>query len=576
MIDLTFDSTDEDENTHKSGEHADNSDIDFDEIPSSQTIQASRPVKLSLKKKIVEKQHSKRKENKKIKENGIINAVSKDIKLLTPIVLVKKLKVTDDKPKNRKSPRKSYALRSKRKAPSSQPQNDFNTPTSKKRSRPTKGFTLDEWEWSTNDVAKEYDRKNGFYPEAGPSNYNFYERTIIPAFLVSPVKNDKREKLIETSPIQTSDVDGELNANSFYDTSYIPSPTGMRLSPFDLNQTICRTPVNDIQFCMPSTAIVNKLNEQFSTICSNKDNVQIKPKNLPPTFTEVLDSMGGFNIPEVVAPTPFYSNKNDLTDKQEVGHTVLRIPAKDELEEFESTVSDGGLKAWRQKCFNELTNEDTVGIDMQTICEILASEKQIVVSPHVKPPLPNLAIKWLQQNCSTESDVINICEDSLNEKCEKNNFNKMENGNQCDIRTKSKQSETKSTNRSSRSLQSQPILNGSISRNVTTRRGSYKIKPNCNKTMQENKPSLKTVNHQNSIEDEIVCLSDSDDSENAGDSDVTDCSQLSNGHHGDVSQITKQQIRTNGSSKNGIHSVSIKMSITLIYCKFLVWIKLRS
>lgn len=116
-----------------------------------------------------------------------------------------------------------------------------------------------------------------------------------------------------------------------------------------------------------------------------------------PAPSEASDRLSKFETLMCVHPTPFYSNPNDVTGKKEVGHNILRIPAK-RLDEFKTKAS------------NELKSaEDT------------KHEKVIqgdVICQYIDPPSYQDAHSWLKLN--SDDKMSNPTEESpVKEKREK-------------------------------------------------------------------------------------------------------------------------------------------------------------
>lgn len=130
--------------------------------------------------------------------------------------------------------------------------------------------------------------------------------------------------------------------------------------------------------------------------------IMLTPLVLPPSYDEVIESCEKFEIFEHEFQKPFYSNPEDLTNKKEIGHTVLSIQGNKltDCEEFQSVLI-GDLKSlsdWRRKQLLNVRGPAVLNRyrNTQQIREYFATEKRIVITPQISAPSKHDSKLWLK------------------------------------------------------------------------------------------------------------------------------------------------------------------------------------
>lgn len=264
-------------------------------------------------------------------------------------------------------------------------------------------------------IARQYDKRHNFFPEDGPSTANYYDYIDIPGYYY-PVE----DVTIKSTPIaakrtyapDTPESDPEedplaidpISVQSFYgNTPDLDSPyprKSIAYSPtFDIKKMNKKIVSNDTSI---STPVLNKIKRQFRGSSSPKSSIDDEPLIInallrPPTFDEVLSNMLLYNIPMDKPTEPFYSNNDDVTARKEVGNTILDIQSLDNVPDFESDITGGGLNMWRQKIFEKVTGgKKNKPLGIQHMRYFLSSERPWVISPVSRAPSAIQCARWVK------------------------------------------------------------------------------------------------------------------------------------------------------------------------------------
>lgn len=274
----------------------------------------------------------------------------------------------------------------------------------------------DLYDWSDCKVALEHDRKYNFFPEPGPSHINFYENVSLPGYY-APVSLDDTLLSVNFSKLNDGFNEFDSTFQSLYDatmfTQNLTSQTAKSPEPlFNISDPDDEL-VTSTSFQV-STPILRNIKENFlltSTVKSaNRSScVIITPVTITPAQGPVLKDLINYDLPQVIAKGPFYSDFDDATHTKEVGHTILHIPTLAECEDFESSLVSTGLNAWRRNIYMNIASMDSKekvqNKSLDDIREFFAVHKQIVTQPSRNAPTVKEAETWLRgKRQSNEND----------------------------------------------------------------------------------------------------------------------------------------------------------------------------
>lgn len=281
--------------------------------------------------------------------------------------------------------------------------------------------------WSTCEVAREYDKRMNFYPEPGPSNGNYYEHVDIPSYhwqppcVTTPRIGPSTSDNLDTTESDDATSATMLLAQSFYEQSGIfnsPKPSSSsQQSQIGIAVPAESSAVSDAFLYELPLQVIIQMEKNFSSVAdvatSPEHLVVITTEKLPPTCKQVADDMHTYNIPKCIHPTPYYSNSADITRRKECGTTILQIGGDrlSDLDEFRSEVidTDAGLYAWRRRQYELLTEEPSLTSLVTTnhVREVLAGEKRNTISLYRKAPTVDDARKWLKTKRGTDMKRVN-------------------------------------------------------------------------------------------------------------------------------------------------------------------------
>lgn len=279
-------------------------------------------------------------------------------------------------------------------------------------------------------LSKEYDRKNNFYPVAGPSNYdylnsiadvdvppdNFQEETSVEEEQIRPIYHKRRkveatvtrEEVKEDGNTYGADIDAEtLIHESTQSPKYERSQDIITIQDNeDDNETQIHSFYDKTIAFDTSLNLLTSDEEDIAAILPKRAQSSLKIltlKESPPIIDDYDEILKKYSIPKEEHLEPFYGNSNDVGTKKEVGHTVLHIPGNslDTCEAFKSVLGDNiqGIVEWRSKKLTELLGDDTDNNDLQDpnqIREILSIEKHNIITPFEMPPTLHEAKVWLK------------------------------------------------------------------------------------------------------------------------------------------------------------------------------------
>ena len=129
----------------------------------------------------------------------------------------------------------------------------------------------------------------------------------------------------------------------------------------------------------------------------------------PPTYDDAVLALTNLEMPPVVNREPFYGNHNDLTAKKEIGQTVLQIGGNslNDLTEYDHWVADPrGIENLRVANLKEIYGaqfindmlkkvEGGVRFKEDHVREMVASEKEVIVTSAMNPPCQFDANRWI-------------------------------------------------------------------------------------------------------------------------------------------------------------------------------------
>lgn len=280
-------------------------------------------------------------------------------------------------------------------------------------------------------LSREYDRKNNFYPVAGPSNYdylnsiadvdvppdNFQDETSVEEEPIRPIlhKRNKIEAIVTSEDVKEegnthgADIDAEtLIHESTKSPKYKRSPEIITIQDDeDDNETQIHSFYDKTIAFDTSHSLVTSDEEEIVEILPKRAQPNLKIvitlKESPPIIEDYDEILKKYSIPKEEHVEPFYGDSNDVGTKKEVGHTVLHIPGKslNTCEEFKSVLGDNfqGIVQWRNKKFTELLGDGTDNNDLQNpnqIREVLSMEKHNIIAPFEMPPTLHEAKVWLK------------------------------------------------------------------------------------------------------------------------------------------------------------------------------------
>lgn len=289
--------------------------------------------------------------------------------------------------------------------------------SAKEKKEKKKSLCLDNL--SDCEISRNYDKHHNFFPEAGPSTANFYAYVDIPGYYypvedISIKSTPKTAKSSVAPDTPESDPEEDplaidpISVQSFYgETSGLDSPYQRKNKvyspPFDINKFNENIGNNDHDTSI-STPVMRKIKHRFrgtsSPIPSIDEPITITALLRPPTFDEALSNMFEYDIPMDRPTEPFYGNSDDVTARKEVGNTILDIQSRNNVPDFESGLTGGGLNMWRQKIFDKVTggknNKLAQTFNIQHMRDFLSSEQPCVISPVISSPSAIECARWVK------------------------------------------------------------------------------------------------------------------------------------------------------------------------------------
>lgn len=267
------------------------------------------------------------------------------------------------------------------------------------------------------EIARQYDKRHNFFPEDGPSTANYYDYIDIPGYYYplkdltvqstpKTTKNSVAPDTPESDPEEDPLALDPISVQSFYgNTSGLDSPFPRKniihSPPFDINKFNENIVNNDSSI---STPVMRKIKHQFrgtsSPIHGIDEPITITALLRPPTFDEALSNMFLYNIPMDRPTEPFYGNDDDVTARKEVGNTILDIQSLNNVPDFESGLTAGGINMWRQRIFENVTggkkSKMAPTFDIQHMRDFLSSESPCVIGPVAIAPSAIECARWVK------------------------------------------------------------------------------------------------------------------------------------------------------------------------------------
>lgn len=266
---------------------------------------------------------------------------------------------------------------------------------------------------SPSDISRQYDLKNNFTVQAGPSKtfispqhnpvklenpslsgVSILNNTAIQSNLikmVSSMASHMDDDKIETKNTEYTDESSEDEfVKSYYNQTMI-----------DDFESSVEGSSNDFKSCVDSSKF-----ESFKCV--------IKPQLDPPILE--LEDLFQNNISEAVNQIPFYGNPKDVTDKKEVGHVILELHGNklNDLEEFHGLISQSNsIYCYRVAYLKrDLGLADELLKHSSHVRHFLSTEKLVTICPNEDPPNYFNAKSWLRTGNDKDVNFKNVDQES--------------------------------------------------------------------------------------------------------------------------------------------------------------------
>lgn len=202
----------------------------------------------------------------------------------------------------------------------------------------------------------------------------------------------------------------DIHIQSMYEASMLHSPMSMNAHSPDPYFNIS-DPDEDPLSLSPyeiSTPLLHSIKANFQVSNGrNQDEYIATPVTITPTAGAVLSDLVNYDLPQVIAKTPFYSNRNDFTGVKEVGNHILHIANLSECENYENTLISTGLNAWRRNAYTNIISMDENKLQNKSnneIREFFAIEKDIIIAPIKSMPSVEQAELWVRNRKNAKED----------------------------------------------------------------------------------------------------------------------------------------------------------------------------
>lgn len=156
---------------------------------------------------------------------------------------------------------------------------------------------------------------------------------------------------------------------------------------------------------------IEDIKDEFEFEDSEK--VVIEPLENPPEPSSVIENLVKYDIPSIVNPIAFYSDPNDMTDKTEVGRTMLEVPGNklNDCEDFKSVLFDSK----QMDFYQDLQLKHSLGFVPKQVSakiELINDESDVIIQPMEETPNYNDAKDWLQSFDDLKENAFKELEDS--------------------------------------------------------------------------------------------------------------------------------------------------------------------
>lgn len=290
-------------------------------------------------------------------------------------------------------------------------------PAKRERKKP---LTLEQSrEWSTCEVARQFDMLHNFFPEPGPSHVNYYEKMELSGYYGPIDVSAKSGSAIRSD--ETTQCKTKVAAKIGPKSKTTAKPASKKQSETVVIAALLRSPTFDeVLDTMPAYDIAYgnqtdqeniELLDEFKgdlvtlnrgwlsqTAICNSNGVFLNAILAAPSFDEVLAGMVDYDLPFCTPSEPFYGNSNDATARKEISHsTVLHIPTQTlkDTEAFTSDlVSDHGFVAIQNELYKAFTGSEKL-VAQAEIRRTLATTDPSVLSTITAAPSYGAADRWL-------------------------------------------------------------------------------------------------------------------------------------------------------------------------------------
>ncbi|RVE44019.1 hypothetical protein evm_011317 [Chilo suppressalis] len=245
-------------------------------------------------------------------------------------------------------------------------------------------------------AAEIYDKHNKYFPEPGTST-NFIVKAENSVDKLKDMSDDSSE----------SSVHSESGIVSFYNTS--------KCLDISLNKSL-------------ETNLKKQKNisdEHSFNKRTEVDRIVITPKFKPPTRNYIISSLDKYNIPKIKSLCPFYSDPNDVGDRVELGHMLLKVQSKTARDQkpFDNVLSVTSIEEWRQLMFLQTNEMSDQCCKPDALKKLLSGNKHCVLQPIMKAPTTNQIKKSLENIDKTIQDSkSNLAQNEIS-----NNFDELDN-----------------------------------------------------------------------------------------------------------------------------------------------------
>ena len=262
---------------------------------------------------------------------------------------------------------------------------------------------------SPSDISRQYDLKNNFTAQAGPSR-TFISPQNNPVKLENP--SPSGVSILNNTAIQSNlikmvnsmashmDVDKKETNN----TEYTDESSEDEFVKSYYNQTM----IDDFESSVDESS--NDFDSCFDNSKFEPLKCVIKPQLDPPIL--LLEDLLENNIPEAVNQIPFYGNPKDVTDKKEVGHVILELHGNklNDLEEFHGLITQSNsIYSYRVAHLkSDLGLADDLLKHSSHVRHFLSTEKPVTICPNEDPPNYLNAKSWLKTGSEKDVNYKNV------------------------------------------------------------------------------------------------------------------------------------------------------------------------